>query len=455
MTAKYIETRMLRFILLVAFIQISIVSAWAQNMLPRISVAERSDGLGFVVRYHFEALPDSFKIFQPSHDLIQLAIYKNGVNVSNVALPPITETFRGFELHPFPDGFGTDIKLAPNRYYLARAYPDANRRHILIGLTQISQRESSLLTDGQQRIDWTTVNTRTRTIPNPNLSSEITEQQPIDIINEIRDSPTDTLELEGTSDPSIIDRLPDSLSTPIPSFQNRINTESRLRTIVIDAGHGGNDPGAIGASRQNREKDIALAVSKKLGEYINEHLPDVNVVYTRTDDRFIKLEDRGSIANRARGDLFISIHTNSARSSQAYGAEVYFLGMARTESALEVMKRENSVIFLEDADSRSRDLTDEELILYELNNIGYMSASQRLAELVDRQFTDRARRRSRGVKQAGFIVLYHASMPAILVELGFISNPAEERFLASESGQNILASAIFRAIREYKELIEH
>lgn len=455
MTAKTIGTGFLKFTLFIALIQLSAITVFAQNILPRISVAERSDKLGYVIRYHFEIPPDSFKIFQPSSDLIQLAVYKSGVNITNVALPPVSETFQRLDLHSFPDGFGTDIRLGPNRYYLARAYPDANRRHLLIGLTQISQRESALLTDAQQKIDWTTVNSRTRSSVTTEQPVELTELQPIENPGGLTIGQSDTLELEGTADPSIIDRLPDSLSTPIPSFQNRINTETRLRTIVIDAGHGGNDPGAIGASRQNREKDIALAVSKKVGAYINEHLPDVNVVYTRSDDRFIKLEERGSIANRARGDLFISIHTNSARSSQAYGAEVYFLGMARTESALEVMKRENSVIFLEDADSRSRDLTDEELILYELNNIGYMSASQRLAELVDRQFTDRARRRSRGVKQAGFIVLYHASMPAILIELGFISNPAEERFLASESGQNILASAIFRAIREYKELIEH
>jgi N-acetylmuramoyl-L-alanine amidase len=169
----------------------------------------------------------------------------------------------------------------------------------------------------------------------------------------------------------------------------------------------------------------------------------------------VDLYERGRIANRAQGDLFVSIHANAARNRQAYGAEVYFLGVAKTEEALEVMKRENSVILLEDPSSRSRELTDEELIEYELTNIGYMSSSQRLAELMDRQFSERAGRRTRGVKQAGFIVLFQASMPAVLVELGFISNAQEERYLASESGQAILASAMFRAIRDYKEQLEN
>ena len=223
---------------------------------------------------------------------------------------------------------------------------------------------------------------------------------------------------------------------------------------MLDAGHGGRDPGAVGLNR-TREKDIALLVAKKLGAYINEFLPDVKVVFTREDDTFIDLYERGRIANRAQGDLFVSIHTNAATNRQAYGAEVFFLGVAKTEEALEVMKRENSVIRLEDPSSRSRELTDEELIEYELTNIGYMSSSQRLAELLDKQFAERAGRRTRGVKQAGFIVLFQASMPSILVELGFISNPTEERYLASESGQSILASAMFRAIRDYKEQIEN
>ena len=417
----------------------------AQNDLPRISVAQRSDGLGYVVRYHFTSAPDSFKIFQPRADLIQLAIYKDGVTINNVTKPDPGSALLGFDLHNFPGGFGTDIKLRNGLNFLARAYPDANQRHLLVGLTEISPQEMRILTDGQSEIKWETVSSISRI-------TELDESLDFNQISSDSISIDSDIFREDKSDENISDIL-DSLTTPLTNYQGRVNSRAGLKTIVLDAGHGGHDPGSIG--RRNREKDVALSVTKKLGAYINEHLPDVNVVYTRSDDRFIELQERGSIANRAKGDLFISIHTNAARSRQAYGAEVYFLGMARTESAIEVMKKENNVILLEDPESRSRELTEEELILYELNNIGYMSASQRLAELVDHQFTDRAQRRSRGVKQAGFIVLYHASMPAILVELGFISNANEENYLASDSGQNILASAIFRAIREYKEIIEH
>ena len=418
--------------------------ASSQSILPRISIAERSDELGYVIRYHFSSAPDSFKVFQPSANLVQVAIYKNGVSLASTQLPSGSAGITGLNLTEIPGGFGTDIRLPGSRAYLAKAYPDANGRHLLVGLTEISMRELGILTEGQPVIDWLTAH-----------------RTPVDSPS---DTDTDSLELaiaelaEAVSNPDMLDPtqttpLPDSLATPIFSV-NSSNQRPTLRTIVLDAGHGGRDTGALG-QRGTREKDIALSVVKKVGAYINEHLPDVNVVYTRSDDTFIPLEERGSIANRARGDLFVSVHANAARSRQAYGAEVFFLGVARTESALEVMKKENEVILLEDASTRSRELTEEELILYELNNIGYMSASQRLAELVERQFAERAQRRSRGVKQAGFIVLYHASMPAILVELGFISNTNEERYLASDSGQNILASAIYRAIREYKEIIEH
>ncbi|MCC5926201.1 MAG: N-acetylmuramoyl-L-alanine amidase [Bacteroidetes bacterium] len=252
---------------------------------------------------------------------------------------------------------------------------------------------------------------------------------------------------------SLGDTFLDETPPASPSALSRDFNGRRLRTVVIDAGHGGHDPGAVGPAG-TREKDIALAVAKRLGAYINEFLPDVNVIYTRTDDTFVDLHERGRIANRAQGDLFISLHTNGSTSRSAYGAEFFFLGVARTQSALEVMKRENSVIALEDPATRTRELTEEELILYELTNVGYMTTSQRLAEKMDHQFTQRAGRRSRGVKQGGFIVLFQASMPAVLVELGFITNPQEEQYMRSERGQAILASALFRAIRDYKVALE-
>jgi N-acetylmuramoyl-L-alanine amidase len=409
----------------------------AQTVLPRISVATRSDGLGYVFRMHYESAPDSFKVFQPSADLIQVAVYKRGVDVTSVRTPDPGQVVHKYEISEIPGGIGIDFNLNENNYFVARAYMDANNRHLLLGLTQVSPREMTLLTDGMRKINWASL---ARNYVNP-LDTALTDV--------VSDSTTAADSLIPVQTPVVTTVTP---SQPVSRYNNR--QTQRLRTIVIDAGHGGRDPGAVGLNR-NQEKVIALQVAKKLGAYINEHLPDVKVVYTRDDDTFVDLYERGRIANRAQGDLFVSIHANAARNRQAYGAEVYFLGVAKTEEALEVMKRENSVILLEDPSSRSRELTDEELIEYELTNIGYMSSSQRLAELMDRQFSERAGRRTRGVKQAGFIVLFQASMPAVLVELGFISNAQEERYLASESGQAILASAMFRAIRDYKEQLEN
>lgn len=426
----------IRATILVFFLCLISADVVAQQILPRVSVATRSDGLGYVVRYHFTSAPDSFKVFQPSANLIQLAIYKDGVDINQINTPDRGDVIQSFTFENFGMGFGTDIRLAANSNYLANAYLDANQRHLLLGLTRISARDVEILTTGQAEINWLAIKSR-----------YVASQEAGDVENR-NESVEITIEEAGTNSPELADTV---VFTPIaPS----INTERRrLRTVVIDPGHGGRDSGAIGPTRI-MEKNVALAVAKKVGGYINQYLPDVKVVYTREDDTFIGLAERGSIANRAQGDLFVSIHANAARSRQAIGAEVFFLGVARTESALEVMKQENSVISFEDPSTRTRELTEEELILYELTNIGYMSASQRLAEKIDRQFADRAGRRTRGVKQAGFMVLYHASMPAVLVELGFISNPVEERYMNSEQGQAILASAIFRAIRDYKELIE-
>ena len=397
----------------------------AQNVLPRISVAQRGDGLGYVMRMHFMAAPDSFKVLQPSADLIQLVLYKDGIVTSSIQLPPQGDVIQTVTPVPFPGGAGVNIQLAQGHYYIARAYPDANRRHLLLGLTRASARDLDRLTEGMHPIVWSA--------PHPEQDAQV----------------------NGDSLDQVQERVfnEDFIPLPPPTATSRDFNGRRLRTIVIDPGHGGHDPGAVGPGR-TREKDIVLAVAQKLGEYINEFLPDVNVVFTRTDDTFVDLHERGRIANRAQGDLFISLHTNASTSRNAYGAEFFFLGVARSQSALEVMKRENSVIALEDPSTRTRELTEEELILYELTNVGYMTTSQRLAEKMDHQFTQRAGRRSRGVKQAGFIVLFQASMPAVLVELGFISNPQEEQYMRSERGQAILASALFRAIRDYKVALE-
>jgi N-acetylmuramoyl-L-alanine amidase len=175
----------------------------------------------------------------------------------------------------------------------------------------------------------------------------------------------------------------------------------------------------------------------------------MEVIYTREDDTFVPLDKRGLIATRAKADLFLSIHLNAVQNPRVYGAEVFFLGMHRSESALEIMKRENSVVNLEENGGQQH-LSEEELLIYELANAGNIAVSERVAAMVEHQFRNRAQRRSRGIKQAGFMILWHASTPAILVELGFLSNPNEARYMNSEYGQTIMASAIFRAIRDFK-----
>lgn len=225
----------------------------------------------------------------------------------------------------------------------------------------------------------------------------------------------------------------------------------RLDTIVIDPGHGGQDHGAT--ANGVREKDVVLNVAQKLGGYLEEYL-DVEVLYTRTDDTFIELEERGRFANEHGAKLFISVHANSAGSHRAYGTETFFLGPSKTESARRVMERENSVIRYEEDTEVYDDYDDQQLVRATLTQSAYLRQSQELAALIEDQFANRVNRRSRGVKQAPFYVLWGASMPAVLVEMGFLSNRSEANFLSSDQGQTYMASAIFRAVRDYKEQYE-
>ncbi|SFD91847.1 N-acetylmuramoyl-L-alanine amidase family protein [Thermophagus xiamenensis] len=227
----------------------------------------------------------------------------------------------------------------------------------------------------------------------------------------------------------------------------------RLKTVVIDPGHGGKDTGAIG--RHHKEKDIVLDIALKVRDYLRKYLPELNVIMTREEDVFVPLDERARIANENDADLFVSIHANSIRNPRIYGAETFVLGLHRSEENLEVAKKENSVIVLED-DYKAKyegfdpDLT-ESYIIFELMQNVYLDESISFASAVQNQFKNRVGRYDRGVKQAGFLVLRETSMPGVLIEVGFISNRNEERFMASESGKVYLASAIFRAIRDYKE----
>lgn len=234
--------------------------------------------------------------------------------------------------------------------------------------------------------------------------------------------------------------------------------ESRgsFRTVVLDPGHGGKDPGALGKTA--KEKDIVLAVALKVGEYLKKEMPDLNLVYTRNTDVFVPLDERAEIANKAKADLFVSIHANWISNPKIQGTETFVLGLHRSEENLEVAKKENSVIILEDDYSTKYEGFDpnqtESYIIFELMQNVYLDQSIEAASAIQQQFEKRVGRHNRGVKQAGFLVLRKTAMPGILVELGFLSNQDEEKFMMSEEGQTYLASAIFRAIRDYKNRFE-
>ena len=226
---------------------------------------------------------------------------------------------------------------------------------------------------------------------------------------------------------------------------------------MIDAGHGGRDTGTTG--RFSKEKEIALEIALELGKTIKRYLKDVEVVYTRTDDSFPSLVDRADLANKNGADLFISIHCNSAPySSRVYGTETYVMGLDKVAGNLEVAKRENRVILLEENYAENYEGFDpnspESHILFSLYQNAYLDNSLRLAQKIEHQFKTRAGRRSRGVKQAPFWVLWKTSMPSVLVETGYLSNPNEEKDLNDKLKQSYIASGIFRAFRDYKQEIE-
>ncbi len=223
--------------------------------------------------------------------------------------------------------------------------------------------------------------------------------------------------------------------------------------VVIDAGHGGRDPGAIG--KQGREKNINLKVALKTGQLIQRNCSDVKVIYTRQTDVFIPLDRRAQIANNAKADLFISIHTNSvAQGKTVKGAETYTLGLHRTEDNLAVAKKENSVILIEDNYEQRyagfNPNSSESYIIFEFLQDKNMEQSVHLATLIQKEFRNTAKRIDKGVHQAGFLVLRETSMPGVLVELGYISTPEEEQYLLSDAGTTALANSIYKAFLNYK-----
>ncbi len=246
------------------------------------------------------------------------------------------------------------------------------------------------------------------------------------------------------------------LSTIALGQNENQNDDYKIRTVVIDPGHGGKDPGAMGT--HSNEKDIVLAIGLKLGKYIKEKIPDVNVIFTRTTDEYIELYRRAEIANEADGDLFISIHANGWTDPNTSGTLTLVLGLHRSDENFEVAKRENSVILLEeDYTTRYQNFdpnSPESYIIFSIMQNVHDKQSISFADRVQDQFRERAMRKDKGVRRQGLLVLAQSSMPSVLIETGFITNPAEEKYLNSDEGQEFIASAIFRAFRDYKIDIE-
>lgn len=233
------------------------------------------------------------------------------------------------------------------------------------------------------------------------------------------------------------------------------SSKQKLDVVVIDAGHGGKDPGAIGINSL-REKEVNLAVALKLGKYISSTYKDVKVVYTRKSDEFIELDRRGKIANEKKGKLFISIHCNSTdqKPTDLSGFEVYILRPGRTKEAIAIAERENSAIKYEENQEKYKKITDENHILASMAQSSYMKYSEDFADIVNDKFSNDLSISSKGVKQAGFLVLVGASMPSVLIELGFLSNRNDSAFLKSEKGQEQLAKSMFNSVKKFKTQYE-
>lgn len=241
------------------------------------------------------------------------------------------------------------------------------------------------------------------------------------------------------------------------SFQTLNLIDNKIKVVVIDAGHGGKDPGAVVGGL--KEKDITLAVAKRLGYLIKSTYPDVTVQFTRDDDTFVELSERSNIANKNQADLFISIHVNHSSNKEAHGSETYVMGTHKHDGNLEVAKRENASILLEDNYESDYDGFDpnspEGHIIFSFYQNAFMEQSILFASEIESELSKRPTvNRSRGVKQAGFLVLWRAAMPSVLIETGFMTNPTERDYLKGEDGKRELANSIFKAFQNYKTMVE-
>lgn len=244
----------------------------------------------------------------------------------------------------------------------------------------------------------------------------------------------------------------------LPLDAQEISSITMLRTVVIDPGHGGKDPGCISANRKHYEKNITLSVALKLGALIKKEFPSVKVIYTRSTDKYVDLSERAAIANRNKADLFISIHVNATKATQARGTETFVMGTHKNDANFEVCKMENSVITIEDDYEHKYQGFDpsspESYIIFSLLQNTHLEQSLMFAQQIQTEYKKGPIYVNRGVKQGGLLVLWKTTMPAVLTELGFMSNPKDLSVLVSSHGQNTLANRLFSAFKLFKQEYE-
>ena len=245
---------------------------------------------------------------------------------------------------------------------------------------------------------------------------------------------------------------------PVSLWGDEVSDALRIKTVVIDPGHGGKDPGALSTNKKYREKDITLSVALKLGNLIKAKYPNVKVIYTRNTDKYVELSKRAEIANKNKADLFISIHVNSAKATQARGTETFVMGTHKSDDNFQVCMTENSVIVIEDDYQTKYEgfnpNSPESYIIFSLLQNMHQEQSIKYAANVQGQFAKGPIMVNRGVKQGGLLVLWKTTMPSVLTELGFISNPKDCAVLISKNGQEQFARKLFYAFEAYKKDIE-
>lgn len=425
-----------------------LLEAERASEIRRVSFAQRSDGNGLVIRLHATSAVNAYS--EPrivDSNQIEVIIFNAQLTESYRSDTP-ADPVKEFSVEPRDGHLVFMFALDQHVSVEAAAYPDQASSDLLIGITTLDDKRQIAIADNGAALPEaqpTEATPDTGTSNKKGLSAKEAEQPKK--VTPRKTSPESVPVINAST------KVPAHAGPAMdPTLQASATAERwTLDTIVIDAGHGGHDPGATYFGV--KEKDVNLAVALKLGYYL-ERLLKVNVVYTRTEDVFVELQERGHIANQNGGKLFISIHSNSAPYSKAVrGTETYILGLHRSEKAREVMERENSVVQLEANPEQYNDFYQNN-ITRTLALSANLKMSEKLAAAIEHQFAERVHRNSRGVKQAGLIVLWAASMPAVLVELGYLTNRFEAAYLNGEQGQDYLASAIYRAVRDFKQEYE-